>query len=104
MRIWLDPTEAPARGMTVGEVVEVLRAAERADCRRFDRSAAGPFGWRAFSSTLRRSDGWGLRNNSMTSSSRPDSYGRVTCLRDIGRIELGAQDYTCQRLLDSRNA
>ena len=68
-------------------------AAEFAGDRRPDRHAAGARTmWR--SNTPRTSKAAStIRTSSPTSSSRPASAGEITRVRDIGRVELGAQTY-----------
>ena len=103
MRIWLDPDKVAARNMTAGEVVAALRAQNvqvasgvlnQPPCREPGRLPAqcrdpGPaVDPRQFGNIVVRTD--------------PD--GRVTRVRDIGRVELGAQDYGANGYLDERPA
>ena len=55
-------------------------------------------------SRCRRSAGCRARINSATSLSLPIEDGRVTRVRDIARVELGAQDYTTNAYLDNQVA
>ncbi len=103
MRIWLDPERIAARGMTAGEVVAALRAQNvqvsagvlnqppvpRAAAFQLNIEALGRLqDTRQFENIIVRND--------------PD--GRVTRIRDIGRVELGAQDYNTNGYLDAHAA
>ena len=100
MRIWLDPDKVAARDLTAGEVVAALQAQNV-------QVSAGVLGQPPVadgrapsSSTSRRWAGSTDPSSSPTSSSRSDAQGRVTRVRDIGRVELGAQDYSANAYLD----
>ncbi len=103
MRIWLDPDRIAARGLTASEVVAALRAQNvqvsagvlnqppipRPSAFQFNIEALGRLqDPRQFENIIVRND--------------PD--GRVTRVRDIGRVELGAQDYTTNGYLEQREA
>ncbi|HKU97505.1 MAG TPA: multidrug efflux RND transporter permease subunit [Vineibacter sp.] len=103
MRIWLDPDRIAARGLTATEVVAALRAQNvqvsagvlnqppipRPSAFQLNIEALGRLqDPRQFENIIVRND--------------PD--GRVTRVRDIGRVELGAQDYTTNGYLEQREA
>ncbi|HEU0222343.1 MAG TPA: multidrug efflux RND transporter permease subunit [Paracoccaceae bacterium] len=103
MRIWLDPERVAARGLTATEVVEALRtqntqvAAGVLNQPPIDQPGAFQlnvetrgrlFEPRDFERIIVKSDG----------------EGRVTRLSDIGRVELGAQDYGLTSYLDDNDA
>ncbi|WP_340115575.1 multidrug efflux RND transporter permease subunit [Pelagibius sp. 7325] len=103
MRIWLDPDRIAARGLTAGEVVAALRSQNvqvaagvlnqppvpQAAAFQLNIEALGRLqDPRQFGEIIVRND--------------PD--GRVTRVRDIGRVELAAQDYTTNGYMDQREA
>jgi hydrophobe/amphiphile efflux-1 (HAE1) family protein len=103
MRIWLDPEKVAARNLTAGEVVAALRAQNV-------QVASGVLNQppvpkpQAFSINV---ETLGRLTDSRQFSNiivRTDPDGRVTRIRDIGRVELGAQDYTSNAYLDERTA
>jgi HAE1 family hydrophobic/amphiphilic exporter-1 len=103
MRIWLDPDLVAARGLTAGDVVQALReqnvqvAAGVLNQPPVPQSAA----FQINIETLGRLADVGQFERIIV---RTDPEGRVTRLRDIGRVELGAQDYTTNGYLDEREA
>jgi HAE1 family hydrophobic/amphiphilic exporter-1 len=103
MRIWLDPAEVQARGLTADDVVTALRAAnvQVAAGSINQPPATSPGGFQIAVQTLGRlstPDQFG----EIVVASDPD--GRVTRVRDIARVELGAQDYTRNAYLDNQVA
>ena len=54
------------------------------------------------SSTSRRRAGWSTPTSSRTSSSRPIRTDGSRALRDVARVELGAQDYSANGYLDEQ--
>ncbi|WP_395665284.1 efflux RND transporter permease subunit [Methylocella sp.] len=98
MRVWLDPAKVAARGLTAEEVVRALQAANL-------QVAAGAINQPPITSqsafqlsvqTLGRlSDPQQFED--IVIRSDPDGYVRV---RDVARVELGAQDYTVNAYLD----
>ncbi len=92
MRVWIDPGKAAARNLTSGEIVAALRAQNV-------QAAGGALG-QAPSDTGaayqlpvqvqgRLADPEEFGNIVI----RTDADGRVTRVRDVARVELGAQDY-----------
>ena len=103
MRIWLDPAKVQARGLTAGDIVSALRAANV-------QVAAG-----AINQPPARAPGaFEIAVQTLGRLSTPDQFddivvaadpdGRVTRIRDIARVELGAQDYTSNAYLDNQVA
>ena len=103
MRIWLDPDKVAARGLTAGDVVAALRAQNvqvasgvlnqppvpsAADFQLNIQTQGRLIDDRQFREVIVRTD--------------PD--GRVTRIRDVARVELGAQDYGANGYLDERQA
>jgi HAE1 family hydrophobic/amphiphilic exporter-1 len=103
MRIWLDPEKIAARNLTAGDIIQALRAQNV-------QVAAGslnqppvpkPGDFQLAIETLGRlSTEREFRN--IVVKSEPN--GQVTRLEDIGRVELGAQDYSANGYLDRQPA
>src|SRR5882762_9114259 len=103
MRVWLDPAQVQSRGLTAGDVVAALRAAnvQVAAGAINQPPATSPGGFQVAVQTLGR-----LKNpeqfNDIIVATDPD--GRVTRVRDIARVELGADTYTTNAYLDGKVA
>jgi HAE1 family hydrophobic/amphiphilic exporter-1 len=103
MRIWLDPYKVAARGLTGDDVVAALRAQNQ-------QVSAGILGQppdptnNAFQINVqalgRLTDPAQFGNIIV----KTDANGRVTRVRDIGRVELGSQDYGANADLDNITA
>jgi len=103
MRVWLDPARVAAHNMTGTEVVLAMRAANL-------QVAAGAINQAPASSP----GGFTLTVNTLGRLTSPEQFGNIvlraetngsfTRLRDVARIELGAQDYTQNSYLDNKNA
>src|SRR5712672_2102858 len=103
MRIWRDPAEVQARGLTASDVVTALRAANV-------QVAAGSINQPPATSP----GAFQIAVQTLGRLSTPDQFseivvaadpdGRVTRVRDIARVELGAQDYTRNAYLDNQVA
>ena len=104
MRIWLDPHRVASLGMTAGEVVQALRAQ--------NVQVAGGVLDRPPSTAARRLRGQrpAARPSHRTRLQFGDvllksgADGRLVRVRDIGRIELGAVDYSTNAYLDDKPA
>jgi hydrophobe/amphiphile efflux-1 (HAE1) family protein len=103
MRIWLDPDKVASRNLTAGDVVAALRAQNV----QVSSGVLGqpplplPGAFQLNVQTLGRLIDPAQFGDIIIKS---DGAGRVTRVRDIGRVELGAQDYGANGYLDSRNA
>jgi hydrophobe/amphiphile efflux-1 (HAE1) family protein len=93
MRIWIDPDKAAARNLTVQEIVDALRTNN-------SQVAAGavggpPFTDKPASSQLIIETAAKLYTADEFANViiKRDDAGRVTRVSDIGRVELGAQNY-----------
>ena len=103
MRVWLDPERIAARGLTAGDVVAALRAQNVQVASGVLNQPPVPqsAAFQINVETLGRLvDVRQFRNIIV----RADADGRVTRLEDVGRVELGAQDYTTNGYLDDREA
>ena len=104
MRIWIDPDRAAARNLTVDDVTTALQQQNI-------QVAAGtlnapPFGKGGF--------GYQLNIQAQGRLTTPDQFGdiviktdpmgRLTRVKDVARVELGAQDYTSEAMLNEQDA
>ena len=103
MRVWLDPDKVAAHNMTAGEVVAALQAQNV----QVSSGVLGqppvpqPGAFQLNVQTLGRLVDPSQFANVIIKS---DSAGRVTRINDIGRVELGAQDYGSNGYLDVLDA
>jgi len=103
MRIWLDPDKVAAHDLTAGEVVAALQAQNV-------QVSSGVLG----QPPLPQPGAFQLNVQTQGRLTEPaqfadiivksDSAGRVTRVGDIGRVELGAQDYGSNSYLNSLRA
>ena len=102
MRIWLDPAKVAARGLTAGEVIAAIRAAnlQVAAGAINQPPAKSPAAFQLSVQTLGRlSDP--AQFGEIVVRADPDGYIHV---RDIAKVELGALDYTVNAYLDHETA
>ncbi|MFT5540225.1 MAG: hydrophobe/amphiphile efflux-1 (HAE1) family protein [Alphaproteobacteria bacterium] len=103
MRIWLDPDRIAARNLTAGEVVSALRANNL-------QVASGVIN----KLPVPKPGAYELNVLTLGRLVEPEAFGniivktgtdgRVTRVRDIARVELGAQDYSTTGYLNGKNA
>ncbi|WP_373089054.1 efflux RND transporter permease subunit, partial [Sneathiella sp.] len=103
MRIWLDPERIAARGLTATDVVAALRAQNVQVASGVLNQPPVPQS-AAFQINVETLDRLETVRQFRNIVVRADADGRVTRLDDIGRVELGAQDYTTNGYLDTREA
>src|SRR5713226_3202269 len=103
MRVWLDPARVQARGLTASDVVSALRAANVSVAAGAINQppATSPGGFEIAVQTLGRLSSPDQFNDIVVAT---DDDGRVTRVRDIARVELGAQDYKRNAYLDDQVA
>ncbi len=100
MRVWIDPAKAAQRGLTGPDIVAALRAQNV-------QAAAGAIGQPPFDTNAaafqlpvqvegRLTDPDQFSNIVI----KTDAEGRVTRIRDVARVELGAQDYGIRGFFD----
>jgi HAE1 family hydrophobic/amphiphilic exporter-1 len=103
MRVWLDPEKIAARNLTASEVVAALQAQNV-------QVAAGalnqppvptPGAFQLNIETLGRLVDARQFGNIVVKS---EPNGAITRVRDLGRVEIGAQDYSTNSYLDDRQA
>ncbi|MBI1776098.1 MAG: multidrug efflux RND transporter permease subunit [Proteobacteria bacterium] len=103
MRVWLDPEKIAARRLTASDVVAALRQqnVQVASGQLGQPPVPKPGAFQLNIETLGRlSDPRQFANIIV----KTDSDGRVTRVQDLGRVELGAQDYSANGYLDARPA
>ena len=92
MRVWIDPGRAANLGLTAGEVVQALRSQNV-------QVAAGTVGQPPFDTGAAQQLNVETQGRFKTADEfsnivvRTDSSGAITRLRDLARVELGAEDY-----------
>jgi len=102
MRIWLDPQKVAARGMTANDVVDAIREQNV-------QVAAGVIG----ASPAKNSD-FQLTVNTQGRLQTPEEFGAIivrtnadgaiTHLKDVARVEMGANSYSLRSLLNNNPA
>jgi HAE1 family hydrophobic/amphiphilic exporter-1 len=103
MRVWLDPAKVQSRGLTADDVVTALRAAnvQVAGGAINQPPAKSPAGFQLAVQTLGRLTSPEQFSDIIVAR---DEEGRVTRVRDIGRVELGAYTYVSNAYLDGKVA
>ena len=103
MRVWLDPAKVQARGLAASDVVGALRAANVSVAAGAINQppATSPGGFEVAVQTLGRLTSPDQFSDIVVAT---DKDGRVTRVRDIARVELGAQDYSRNAYLDNQVA
>ncbi|MDP1617415.1 efflux RND transporter permease subunit [Phenylobacterium sp.] len=92
MRIWIDPGKAAERNLTPNEIVEALRAQNL-------QAAGGTVGQPPFGAAVASELPVEVQGRLSTPEAfgdvvlRRDAEGRTIRLRDVARVEIGAQDY-----------
>src|ERR1700745_1816918 len=103
MRIWLDPDKAAAYDLSAGDVLSALRAQNL-------QVSAGILNQPPSPSTARYQVNVEALGRLATPEQfgniivKSDNRGRVTRVRDIGRVEVGAADYGSSAYMDRSNA
>ncbi|MGH0034457.1 MAG: efflux RND transporter permease subunit [Myxococcota bacterium] len=103
MRIWLDPQRVDSVGLTAGEVVEALRTQNV-------QVAAGTLNQSPSSTAHAFEIGVQTRGRLITTEEfgavvvKAEEDGRIVRLRDVARIELGAQSYSTRGYLRNQPA
>ena len=103
MRIWLDPEKIAARNLTASDVVAALQAqnVQVAAGTLNQPPVPAPGAFQLNIETLGRLNDTRQFGNVVVKS---DPDGRVTRVRDLGLVEIGAQDYSANGYLDERPA
>src|SRR3954469_6432460 len=99
MRIWLDPGRVAARGLAAGDVVAALRAANmQVAAGAINQPPATSQG--AFQLSVQTLGRLLTEEQFGDIVVRADPDGSYVRIRDIGRVELGSQDYTVNAYLN----
>jgi multidrug efflux pump len=103
MRVWINPGEAAARGLTAGDIVSAIREQNL-------QVSAGQLGAPPTpngSDFLVSINAKGRLENESEFGAiviKTGNDGEITRLSDVARIELGASDYSLRALLDNEQA
>jgi multidrug efflux pump len=103
MRVWLDPGKVAEHGLSAGDVVQAIRGQNV-------QAAAGVVGASPAPQGVEMQFPVNARGRLHPAEEfgdivvKTDPGGAVTRLRDLGRIELGAADYSLRSLLDNKPA
>ncbi len=103
MRIGLDPDRVAARGLTAGDVVAALRAQNVQVASGVLNQPPVPSDG-AFQLNVETQGRLVDPRDFANIIVRADEGGRVTRVSDVGRVEIGAQDYSANGYLDDREA
>ncbi|MFN3557936.1 MAG: efflux RND transporter permease subunit [Brevundimonas sp.] len=102
MRIWIDPAKAAARGLTGPDIVAALQAQNV-------QAAAGSIGQPPFPTNAAAFQLPVQVQGRLSSPEefsniviKTDAEGRVTRIRDVARVQLGAQDYGIKGFFDGQ--
>ncbi len=100
MRVWIDPAKAAARSLNASDIVAALRAQNI-------QAAAGSIGQppfttnaAAFQQPIQVQGRLSTPEEFSEIVIKTDAEGRVPRVRDVARVELGAQDYGIQGYFD----
>jgi multidrug efflux pump len=103
MRVWIDPDQAAARGLTAGDIVHAIREQNV-------QVSAGQLG----ASPMPAASDFLVSINARGRLASVEEFGdivlktgadgRLTRLREVARIELGASEYALRSLLDNEQA
>ncbi len=103
MRIWLDPDKAASRGLTADDVVAALRAQNvQVSAGVLNQPPIAPHG--AFQLNVQTLGRLHTPEEFGDILIKSDAQGRVTRIRDVGRVEIGAADYGTAAYLDRGDA
>ncbi|HAT33720.1 MAG TPA: multidrug efflux RND transporter permease subunit [Janthinobacterium sp.] len=102
MRVWLDPQKIAARGMTAGDVVEAIR--EQNVQVAAGTIGAAPSQQAEFQLAVKTQGRLQTVEQFGEIVVRTGADGALTLLRDVARIELGADSYAVRSLLNNKPA
>ncbi|GGP27147.1 efflux RND transporter permease subunit [Silvimonas amylolytica] len=103
MRLWLDPEKIASRNLTAGDVVKAVREQNI-------QVAAGTLGTPPSSSTANYQLSVNTQGRLITEEEfgniiiRSGADGEIVRLKDVARVELGADKYALRSLLDNKPA
>jgi multidrug efflux pump len=103
MRVWLDPPKLAARGLTTGDVINAIREQNVQVAAGALNAPPGPTN-SAFQLNINTRGRLINEEDFRNIIVRTDANGGVTHLRDIAKIDLGADTYALHSLLDNKPA
>ncbi|HEY0197332.1 MAG TPA: efflux RND transporter permease subunit [Rhodanobacter sp.] len=103
MRVWLDPQKLAQRSLTTGDVINAIREQNVQVAAGALNAPPGP-GNNAFQLNINTRGRLVSEDDFRDIIVRTDANGGVTHLRDIGRVDLGADSYALRSLLDNKPA
>jgi multidrug efflux pump len=103
MRVWLNPDKLAQRGLTTGDVIHAIGEQNVAVAAGSLNAPPGP-GNAAFQLNINTQGRLVNEEDFLNIIVRTDSNGAVTHLRDVARVELGADSYALRSLLDNQPA
>ncbi|MGF6782284.1 efflux RND transporter permease subunit [Paraburkholderia sp. GAS334] len=103
MRIWLDPDKVAANNLTASEVLAALRAQNLQVSAGILNQPPAP-GSEAFQINVEALGRLSTPQQFADVVVKSDNQGRVTRIRDIGRVEVGAADYGSTAFMDRSDA
>jgi multidrug efflux pump len=103
MRVWLNPDKLAQRGLTTGDIVHAIQEQNVAVAAGALNAPPGP-GTAAFQLNINTQGRLINEEDFLNIIVRTESNGAVTHLRDVARVELGADQYALRALLDNQPA
>ena len=103
MRVWLDPEKVASRGMTAGDVVQAIRE-QNVQVAAGQLGAPPSPGATDFQLSINTKGRLSTEDDFRDIIIKTGDYGQVTRLRDVARVELGADSYALRALLDNKSA
>jgi len=102
MRVWLDPNKVAARNMTASDVVNAIR--EQNIQVAAGTIAAQPTKDQAFELSINAKGRLVTEDEFANIVVKTGPNGETTLLKDVARVELGAQEYALRSLLNNKSA
>jgi HAE1 family hydrophobic/amphiphilic exporter-1 len=99
MRIWLDPDKVASRNMSAGEILAALRAQNVQVSAGILNQPPAPSN-QAFQLNVQTLGRLATPEQFADIVLKSDAQGRVTRVRDVGRVEIGAADYGSTAYMD----
>src|ERR1700710_975350 len=103
MRIWLDPDKVAAHNLSAGEVLAALRA-QNVQVSAGILNQPPVASQQAYQLNVQTLGRLSTPEQFASIVLKSDSEGRVTRLRDVGRVEVGAADYGSNAFIEPRAA
>ncbi|MGA3158479.1 MAG: multidrug efflux RND transporter permease subunit [Steroidobacteraceae bacterium] len=103
MRIWLDPEKVASRGLTASDVVQALRE-QNAQVAAGQLGAPPLQGTTEFQIAINAKGRLASEEDFRNVIIKTGAAGQVTRLKDVARVELGADTYALRALLDNKAA